>query len=127
MKIDETKAFKALPPLSQQMALKRVNRLQIEDAIIIARTIGIEQWKASTPLQPRWQQIVVEIIENENKKYGVCCICGCTDLDCSNCIEVSGKPCYWVDDEHTLCSRCYLEACEKDLSKEDFEKLKKSM
>lgn len=66
LKIDQTEAFKKLQPLSQQMVLKRVNRIEIEDAIIIARTIGIEKWRAQTPLQERWKHIVIEIIEAEN-------------------------------------------------------------
>lgn len=37
---------------------------------------------------------------------GTCRICGCTDNDCSQCVEKTGRPCYWVDDIHTLCSAC---------------------
>lgn len=37
---------------------------------------------------------------------GTCQICGCTDNDCSQCIEKTGYPCYWVDDKNTLCSAC---------------------
>lgn len=37
---------------------------------------------------------------------GTCKICGCTDNDCTQCIEKTGNPCYWVDDAHTLCSAC---------------------
>ncbi|MEN6421290.1 MAG: hypothetical protein ABFD76_05025 [Smithella sp.] len=33
-----------------------------------------------------------------------CRVCGCTDDDCSQCIERTGKPCYWVEDD--LCSAC---------------------
>lgn len=33
-------------------------------------------------------------------KAGVCCACGCT-----NRYGCSGG-CWWVDDTHTLCSRC---------------------
>lgn len=33
-----------------------------------------------------------------------CRECGCTDLDCSQCIEKTGKPCYWVEED--LCSAC---------------------
>lgn len=34
----------------------------------------------------------------------VCRECGCTDLDCSVCIEKTGHPCYWVEPD--LCSAC---------------------
>ena len=33
-----------------------------------------------------------------------CRICGCTDDDCRQCIEKTGQPCYWVDED--LCSAC---------------------
>ena len=33
-----------------------------------------------------------------------CRICGCTDEDCSACIEKTGIPCHWV--EKDLCSAC---------------------
>ncbi|GHT29172.1 hypothetical protein FACS18942_10170 [Planctomycetales bacterium] len=33
-----------------------------------------------------------------------CRVCGCTDDDCSQCIEKTGEPCHWV--EWDLCSAC---------------------
>jgi hypothetical protein len=33
-----------------------------------------------------------------------CSVCGCTDLDCRQCIEATGEPCHWV--WWDLCSRC---------------------
>lgn len=33
-----------------------------------------------------------------------CRVCGCTNEDCTQCIEKTGKPCYWV--EPNLCSAC---------------------
>ncbi|GEM_PF-1965064 len=37
---------------------------------------------------------------------GVCTECGCTEKDCRDCIERTGDPCHWVNDERTLCSAC---------------------
>lgn len=37
---------------------------------------------------------------------GVCRVCGCTDRDCRSCIALTGEPCFWLDDQHTICSRC---------------------
>ena len=34
----------------------------------------------------------------------VCRVCGCTDDDCSQCIEKTGQPCHWIEDD--LCSSC---------------------
>jgi hypothetical protein len=33
-----------------------------------------------------------------------CRVCGCTEDDCSGCIERTGKPCHWVAED--LCSAC---------------------
>jgi hypothetical protein len=34
----------------------------------------------------------------------VCFFCGCTDENCSGCVERTGLPCYWVYED--LCSAC---------------------
>lgn len=39
-----------------------------------------------------------------------CRICGCTDLDCSGCIERTGRPCAWVPGQRDLCTACVDEA-----------------
>ena len=36
-----------------------------------------------------------------------CRICGCSDDDCLECIECTGEPCRWVEDD--LCSACAAE------------------
>lgn len=33
-----------------------------------------------------------------------CRACGCTDLDCRQCIQKTGQPCSWVEED--LCSAC---------------------
>lgn len=33
-----------------------------------------------------------------------CRICGCTDEDCTQCVEKTGRPCSWVSED--LCSAC---------------------
>lgn len=33
-----------------------------------------------------------------------CIACGCTDFNCTQCIEKTGEACYWVEDD--LCSAC---------------------
>jgi hypothetical protein len=33
-----------------------------------------------------------------------CRVCGCTDDNCTQCIERTGRPCYWVAEN--LCSAC---------------------
>lgn len=33
-----------------------------------------------------------------------CRICGCTNWDCRQCIEKTGEPCSWIEED--LCSAC---------------------
>jgi ParB/RepB/Spo0J family partition protein len=39
-------------------------------------------------------------------KPGVCRICGCTELNCPQCIEAAGEACQWADGSRTICTRC---------------------
>lgn len=43
-----------------------------------------------------------------------CRVCGCTDDDCSQCVEKTGQPCSWVEDD--LCSACHVEPPVKALA-----------
>lgn len=48
-----------------------------------------------------------------------CAVCGCTDLDCRQCIEAQGAPCSWVDlgEEFPLiCSRCLRDVMRRSLA-----------
>ena len=45
---------------------------------------------------------------------GICSKCGCTDDDCRQCIEKTGEPCHWVNEEHSLCSAC-VEIIDREL------------
>ena len=56
--------------------------------------IFLEQ--GASPLQARQDEA-----ENFPRR---CRACGCTDDDCSQCIEKTGQPCFWV--EANLCSAC---------------------
>lgn len=35
-----------------------------------------------------------------------CRVCGCTDDNCSACVERTGDACYWVEPD--LCSACWM-------------------
>jgi hypothetical protein len=43
----------------------------------------------------------------------VCRICGCTDANCQQCIEKTGHPCHWIEED--LCSACQKEALAEEL------------
>ncbi len=40
------------------------------------------------------------------EKSGVCRVCGCSEGNCTRCVEKTGIPCHWVDEGKTLCSAC---------------------
>jgi len=61
-KIENSKAFKSLQQFQKDLVIKRDNRLKIEDAVIIARNIGVDNWKRGTSLSKKWHAIVEEII-----------------------------------------------------------------
>jgi hypothetical protein len=50
----------------------------------------------------------METVESPHYAYRepqpACSVCGCTDEDCSGCVERTGDPCYWISP--TLCSAC---------------------
>jgi hypothetical protein len=37
---------------------------------------------------------------------GVCNVCGCTETNCRHCIERTGEPCSWANEERTVCTAC---------------------
>ncbi len=43
-----------------------------------------------------------------------CRVCGCSDDDCSACIERTGRPCHWVEED--LCSACDVPVVEPESS-----------
>ncbi len=50
------------------------------------------------------QMLSVDAVEIITIETQACRVCGCTDLDCRCCIERTGMPCSWVEDN--LCSAC---------------------
>ena len=48
------------------------------------------------------QSLIDSFVETADER--VCRVCGCTDEDCSQCIEKTGSPCHWVAPD--LCSAC---------------------
>ncbi len=46
-----------------------------------------------------------------------CKYCGCTDDNCSGCIERTGEPCYWV--APNVCSACAEKERQTEEAKEE--------
>ncbi|KGO88399.1 hypothetical protein Q765_00335 [Flavobacterium rivuli WB 3.3-2 = DSM 21788] len=59
--IKNSKAYKKLNQFQKDLAIRRNNRLQIEDAVITARAIGLAVWKENNALPNNWRAIVEEI------------------------------------------------------------------
>ena len=51
---------------------------------------------------PELDALVDQLIATPH--LGKCGRCGCTDENCSGCVERSGRPCHWVGPN--LCSAC---------------------
>jgi len=60
--IKNTAAYKTLSQFQQDLAVRRNNRMQIVDAVITARAIGLELWKDNNALPNNWRAIVEEIV-----------------------------------------------------------------
>lgn len=81
-------------------------------------TLSIEAKK--TTMQTVANPIPVEKPKSKKKKAEKkivdeniqrCRVCGCTEDNCKQCIEKTGSPCYWVEED--LCSACALKPEEK--------------
>lgn len=73
--------------ISKRIAQLNVSDLKIKDLNQIAKANSVD------PID-----LVVQIYERRCRK------CGCTQSDCSHCIEKTGRPCSWVGEN--LCSAC---------------------
>jgi hypothetical protein len=61
-----------------------------------------ELYSDEPPVKP-WVAIAFKNEEYEDDTR-TCRICGCTDDGCIQCIEKTGEPCHWVEED--LCSAC---------------------
>jgi hypothetical protein len=51
-------------------------------------------------------RLALRIVAASLTQPGTCMICECTEDDCRECIERTGLPCSWVNENRTLCSAC---------------------
>ena len=47
---------------------------------------------------------VSSLYDWDAEEVRTCRVCGCTDNDCTQCVERTGHPCRWVEED--LCSAC---------------------
>lgn len=76
-------------------------KLEIKDGsatAIIWHGYELFQGKSERP------SVAVLIAAIKAKRVRECRACGCTEKDCSICIQRAGEPCHWV--EQNLCSAC---------------------
>lgn len=79
----------------------------VEPALVVrelGREIETGVFQATAELVDAFRERVEDLLAGGVE--GICRVCGCTDEDCSECIERTGQPCHWVDEAHTLCSAC---------------------
>lgn len=51
-----------------------------------------------------WAREAGRLLRKIKPSWDDCAVCGCTNEDCSQCVEVTGEPCYWA--RPAVCSRC---------------------
>ena len=72
-----------------------------------AEAFGID-WESDPGLARAAEQLANMAIDGCPRvgvcRVGVCRVCGCTDDDCSRCVENTGEPCHWIEPD--LCSAC---------------------
>jgi hypothetical protein len=73
--------------ISETLLNKQVMKLRLNEAATIAEHVGFDL-----------ADFVCEVVAQR------CRVCGCTQEDCSQCIEKTGEPCTWVESD--LCSAC---------------------
>lgn len=83
------KAGKATPDLSGDGARNAIVRLFGKEP---KAESGKPAAKSTTKLS--------DVAAGEQK----CRVCGCTEVDCRQCVEATGEPCHWIETD--LCSRC---------------------
>lgn len=81
-------AVYCMTPVSEELARQIAKRDQ---------PAPVSRWEIPAPPERR-------VEEPANTTLRRCRVCGCTDDDCSQCIEKTGEPCHWV--EADLCSAC---------------------
>jgi hypothetical protein len=79
-------------------AYKLISTYDIAEAICVARESFASIAEAQAQCK-RWNERK-QVASTPAPVHGVCRVCGCTDE------RACEGGCYWVDDEHTLCSQC---------------------
>ena len=91
--------------------IQKVLNLEISPEQFLSNCSEIELMETQLLLQSKKYQDKIndsEAIAIEDlTKIRSCRVCGCTDKDCTQCIEKTGSPCYWVAKD--LCSACMNE------------------
>lgn len=81
---EDAAAIKQVPA---RLLNRQIGSLRLNEVLSVANLFDME-----------FHDVVVEMTCQR------CRVCGCTQFDCSQCIEKTGSPCYWVADD--LCSAC---------------------
>lgn len=73
---------------------------------VLTLTITPEQFVQNcTALELQELSLVLDSeMQRRSQQVQMCRVCACSDYDCSQCIQRTGEPCYWVEPD--LCSAC---------------------
>lgn len=117
-------AWRNSPPVRNEVVARRKHRVLLRAYLEqVARDLSaaferglVAAIAAHAPIQDALEQLAALPVEHRDRDVDElladptvfdprhCHVCGCTDLDCTGCIERTGQPCHWITD--TLCSAC---------------------
>lgn len=71
----------------------------------VVRGWRVLRFPATDKAQARdWVRLAQEVLRTLPAMADQCAVCGCTEEDCSQCVEKTGQPCWWL--QPGLCSAC---------------------
>lgn len=70
----------------------------------VLKRFGLDAKSIVDQVAPKEKPAKAKKAARKKATAGVCRECGCTDDDCTDCVERTGEPCTWVEPD--LCSAC---------------------
>lgn len=81
-----------------------LRRAELVADVLAAAAARAAEHPETHGLEPLLAELEAEQLDDGGDTPPACRVCGCTDEDCSQCIQATGMPCAWVEED--LCSRC---------------------
>jgi len=106
--------------------LERIKKYKARDDFLDYSELSADEYKAlyiefakvaaEEALKPKKKKAPLKKKKSAGERK--CRVCGCTENDCRQCVEKTGSPCHWVEDD--LCSACVAEAEDEETEEDPF-------